>query len=441
MRRKTIRPGSGYCGKRRWGGGLGLLARLATAWMFAATCWADRPSDDLLAQALRAVLTTNASDGASQPSAAWKTVASADYSQLPQILRAADEANPLSGNWLSMALDQIVQQSDAKGEPLPAEMLKAVALDTTRALLSRKMALDLLARADAASVESLQTQFINDPQSELRRPAIERAIEETKKLSDQSPEERVSAWQSLMSAARDEDQVVQIAKELKSLNREVDLAGQFGYLLDWYVVGPFDNTDGEGFDRAYPPEQLTLADYEELAAGAAVAPMEGKSGPVSWKKAQAVRANGDLNLNEAIDKQRSVVGYGATVFVADKEHPAELRLRIQNSFKIWLNGQLLMEQPVGHTGNSFDQYKVQAQLRGGKNLILVKSCQVDLKGPGDFYDNWHFCVRVSDATGAAILSADWTDPVVRPATGDGESSAPADAAEQDEAADTKGVKS
>ncbi len=385
-----------------------VLACLAGVLAYVAPCAAERPSDEALERALGTLLSTTPGETATQLAAAWKVVADADYSQLPRIFQAADKANPIAANWLSMALDRIVQQSTAKGQQLPVNLLQNVAIDASRAPLARKMSMDLLARADRKYVEALQPLLINDPEAAFRRPAVEQAMEEARQLaeSDKPNQERIAAWRRLLESARDEDQVVQIARELKTLGHEVDLATQFGYLIDWYVIGPFDNSEGRGFDLTSPPEELTLKGYEDLEAGVSAGEIQGKSGPVSWKKVQAARNNGDVNLNEAIEKLRDVMAYGATVFVSQRSQQVDVRLRIQNSFKIWLNGQLLMEQPVGHTGNSFDQYKVRANLRPGKNFFVVKSCQVESGRSMDFYDNWHFCVRVCDTTGAAILSAD-----------------------------------
>lgn len=198
---------------------------------------------------------------------------------------------------------------------------------------------------------------------------------------------------------------MQIARELKGLKHEVDLAAQFGYLVDWYVIGPFDNTNGQGYEISYAPEKLNLAGYDQIVAGT-MEPIEGKEEAVAWKRAQAKASNGDVNLNEEIEELRDVLAYGATVYVSNGPQQVDVRLRIQNSFKVWLNGKLLVAQPVGHTGNSFDQYKVRAELQSGKNLFVVKSCQVNLQGATQFYDNWHFCVRVCDATGTAVLAAD-----------------------------------
>jgi hypothetical protein len=67
---------------------------------------------------------------------------------------------------------------------------------------------------------------------------------------------------------------------------------------------------------------------------------------------------------------------------------------------------MVMAQPVGHTGNFFDQYTVPVTLRKGANLIVVKSVQIEPPQADPWFSAWQFCVRVSDETGAAILATD-----------------------------------
>lgn len=390
--------------RRAWLGRGSRRLLLGCLVVISAPCTADEPDDATLQRALATVATAEPEGlNSNQVAQAWKTVAQADYQQLPLIFDALDTTDGLGGNWISMALDRIVERLGP--DQLPTKVLQADALNPEHTLLTRRMALDLLARVDDQLVIELQPRLMNDPESELRRPAIEAAIDKTRALAEEgvAKEQLIRNWLDVLSSARDQDQVMQIARELNKLAYQVDLAAQFGYLVDWYVIGPFDNSDGNNYDTRFPPEQLDLAGYEKIVAGTA-GPMKGRDGPVSWKKVEAKAANGDVNLNEALEKLRDVLGYGATVFESERAQKVDVRLRIQNSFKIWLNGELLVEQPVGHTGNSFDQYIVKADLRPGKNLLVVKSCQVDLQGSTQFYDNWHFCVRICDATGAAILS-------------------------------------
>jgi hypothetical protein len=197
---------------------------------------------------------------------------------------------------------------------------------------------------------------------------------------------------------------------LERLGQPVDLVDHFGYVRHWCVRGPFDNVDGEGFDTVYPPESRN---WRELASRlrSTTTPSPNTStdrqngsaeSAVSWKSVTCSEPDGDVDLNKVFGELKDVLAYGAAVIESDRQQDVEIRLRVQNAFKLWLNGQLLVEQPVGHTGNSFDQYVVQATLKEGDNLLLIKSCQVKPIQQMAFFDVWHFCVRLSDSTGGGL---------------------------------------
>jgi len=369
---------------------------------------ADPPDDARLTGALAAILESQPGGiESTRTAAAWKVVSRGTYEQFPPIFDAMDRASPLAANWLCMALDRIHASERAAGHELPLDLLRQTALNSSRALRTRKTAIELLRSSGERHVEDLQASLLNDPEAELRYPAIQRKIEEAKQQANASvpADQQLETWSALLGAARDPDQVATIADAMKKLGRDVDLAAHFGFVVAWHVIGPFDNTDRRGFDTVFPPESLDQQTYKGPDGVFSERPHPGKTGPVSWKRVQATAADGNVDLNQEIAKVKDVVAYGAAVFGSDGEQQVDIRLRVQNSFKFWLNGQLLMAQPVGHTGNSFDQYQVRATLRKGENLLLIKSCQVDMKIPMDFYDNWHFSIRVCDATGAGIASA------------------------------------
>jgi hypothetical protein len=178
--------------------------------------------------------------------------------------------------------------------------------------------------------------------------------------------------------------------------------------MHWQIIGPFDYGDGKGFDTAYPPEALTLENYDGDTGIFSDVRYPGKADDehVGWKAYINTARNGSVDLNKAVGELRDSVAYGATVFKSDREQEVQLRLRQQNSAKLWLNGELVFSQPVGHTGNFFDQYTVPVKLKKGPNLILVKSCQWPGPVYHPFVGNWQLSVRVTDETGNAILSMD-----------------------------------
>jgi hypothetical protein len=73
-----------------------------------------------------------------------------------------------------------------------------------------------------------------------------------------------------------------------------------------------------------------------------------------------------------------------------------------NACKIWLNGELLLEREVYHTGMDIDQYVGKGKLKSGRNMILVKVCQNEQTE--DWAQSWQFQLRVCDSRGTAVLS-------------------------------------
>ena len=61
---------------------------------------------------------------------------------------------------------------------------------------------------------------------------------------------------------------------MKELGVSVSVADHFGFLRDWYVIGPFDGQKGKGFRAVYPPER-------KVELGAA---HDGKGKKVRWRR-------------------------------------------------------------------------------------------------------------------------------------------------------------
>ena len=76
----------------------------------------------------------------------------------------------------------------------------------------------------------------------------------------------------------------------------------------------------------------------------------------------------------------------------------------ENALKLWINGHLVTECPVYHMGNEPDQYVSRTVLEAGRNLILLKVCQNEQTQ--DWARHWDFRLRVCDAEGKAVHSAD-----------------------------------
>ena len=353
-----------------------------------------------LAQALETLQSVepNGADNVAA-SKAWGEVSKADAAQLPSVLAAIDEAGPLGANWLSLAVQAIADRQLKQGKKLPAGELEAFVLEKTHAPRGRRLAFEWLVRADDTAADRLTPGFLHDPSPELRRDAVARLIEEGDALVKQeSPEDAHKIYDKALSGAVDLDQVKKLKTELEKLGEKVDLPRHFGFITKWKVIGPFDNTGEKGLDVAYPPEESldAAAEYEGK-------PLEGKARQVKWTDYQTQDEFGIVDLNAAAGKANGVAAYAWAEFDSPSERPAELRLGRDNATKLWLNGKLIHEQRVYHSGADMDQFIARGQLRKGKNTILVKVLQNEQKE--DWAQTWGFQLRVCDSTGAAIQPA------------------------------------
>ncbi len=353
------------------------------------------------------VLTTlrEATSDASQAprlAAAWKAAADAPLDALPTVLAAFDDASPVAINWLSPLVDRIGEQGDLSRAPAVLDALEAFVRDDGHAVRGRETALELLRGQDEGRATRIANELLDDRAARLRRPAVESLMERAQAASDADEKRRL--FERAFDAARDEDQIIQSGVALRDMGVPIDFIRKFGSLMHWQLIGPFAYDNGAGFDTAYPPESMNLDNYDGEQGIFSAHEFDGKEGKLQWRSYANTGRNGVVDLNKAIGELRDAVVYGAVIFEVAEEQEVEIRLRQQNSFKLWLNGELLLAQPVGHTGNFFDQYRVPATMQRGQNLLLIKSCQWAGEASHPFLKNWQIGVRVCDATGGAILA-------------------------------------
>lgn len=332
-------------------------------------------------------------------SSAWQQVAAADVDALPDILAALDGASPLSANWIAAAAETIVGRTLDAHNPLPISALKHYVLDTKHAPRGRRLAFEWLKQADATMAAGLTPGFLHDPSPELRREAVARLLDEAaaKKAEHADDAALRVVYQQALSGACDLDQVKSIKADLEQLGEKVDLARHFGFITAWLVVGPFDNRGEQGFDVAYPPEQTI-----DLTAPYDGKPRDGKVRSVTWQPTTTQDEFGIVDLNKVIGQENGVVAYAFAEFWSDRERPAELRLGRDNAYKLWLNGRLVHENRVSHSGSEMDQYVGRGTLHAGRNTILLKVLQNEQKE--DWAQGWGFQLRVCDRAGQAISS-------------------------------------
>lgn len=366
-----------------------LAALMGVTGLSTATALADVPA---AIKTLRAV--EREGKGHRAASKAWdELVIQSDERQLSTILQAMDGASPLAANWLRAAVDAVAERSLSTTGKLPLADLERFLHDKQHDQRARRLAYEWIVRADKSAADRLIPKMLDDPSLEMRRDAVAREITAAEKLQAAGDADAsLAKYRVALDAARDLDQVQAIADVLKKQGQAVDLAHQFGFLLDWQLVGPFDNRQGKGFAVAYPPEAGV-----DLKAS-----YQGLEGPLKWTAHHTDDEYGNVDINKALGKHNGVVAYAWAEFQSDARRPCELRIGSQNALKIWLNGQLLSEVEVYHANGTMDQYVGRGELRPGRNEILLKVCQNEQKE--EWAQDWKFQLRVCDASGKAILA-------------------------------------
>lgn len=331
--------------------------------------------------------------GNAAAAAAWKKLAAGNATTLVPLLEAMDGANDYALNWLRAAVDAIAGRELAAGHPLPLSELKQFLRATEHNPRARRLAFELMARVEPATADQLLAGMLDDPSLELRRDAAQKLVDQADHaLARTNLTAAAPLLHSALRSARDVTQIEGIAEKLKGLGQPVDLQKHFGFLIEWKVIGPFDNTGNQGFEMAYPPElKIDLA-----------AEYDGKKGKVRWQDYVTTHKYGMVDMNQPCGKLKEVMAYAATDFYSDRARSVELRLGGKNSWRVWLNGKLLFAHDEYHTNTEIDQYRMPARLQAGRNTILVKVCQnAEI---ADWTWEWEFQLRITDALGTPIVS-------------------------------------
>lgn len=326
--------------------------------------------------------------------AAVRVIEQADASELPTLLAAMDDANPLALNWLRGAYETIASRPGAQ---LPTDALMTFLNDRQHLPQARRLAYDTLKSADPGLEERLIPTLLDDPSGELRRDAVAYTMQAAAKLAaDGNKDEAAQKYAAALTGAVDEDQVKKLAEVLKGFDQKVNLVEHYGFLTQWKLIGPFDNKDKQGFDVVHPPETELAFDkeYDGLLGP------DGKPLKVKWKALASEDDMGLFDVNKLFEKHMGAIVYTTTEFDSATAQAVEFRLGSSNAWKLWLNGEQLFAREEYHRGMFLDQYLVRGKLKAGKNTILLKLLQNEQTE--DWAQDWSFQFRVCDFSGRAI---------------------------------------
>jgi len=339
-------------------------------------------------------------EGAVQAARAWPVLAMANADQLPEILAGMDGATALARNWLRSAVDEILDQAGKRNQKIPLEALESFLRDTHHNPQARRLAYELIVERDQSARERFLPHMLDDPSPELRREAVGRLLDQAEKVFQAAKKkDSLPIFKKCLASARDKKQVDKIAGRLRDLGEPIDLPAHFGFIMDWKLIGPFANVKQKGISTVYAPEEKIDLSGE----------YDGKSRKVRWKDYVTRSDAGLVDLFAGLGKDQEGTAYALAEFSAPQACDAEIRLGCFTVFKLWVNGEMVLERGDAYTGMSFDHYVARVHLKPGKNRILMKLCRDQT--PPQVPNIWQFQLRVCDETGAAILSANRPRPV------------------------------
>jgi hypothetical protein len=309
---------------------------------------------------------------------------------IPALLQAMNRANPVGDNWIRGAIAKITVSSDAAA--FPKTSVKAIIQNPENEGSTRRAAFEVLRQHQRGEAEALIPSFLHDREPSLRREAIQVILKDAETATP--PARSIALFQKGLQHARDVDQIKQASQALKSRGQKVELITLLGFQTQWEMIGPFDNTNREGFNKVYDPEKnfTTNASYP------------GKNGQVSWSSFSTKDPLGLLDINLHYGKLKEVVAYARTSFYSAEFQKVQFRLGSKNAWKIWVNQALLFSRDEYHRGGTrVDQFILDGTLQKGENQILLKICQNEQTQP--WTKNWEFCLRITDPAGKVIQEA------------------------------------
>lgn len=311
---------------------------------------------------------------------------------LPRMLQAMDTPNPVAANWYRTVYETIVRRELENTSPkFPIAELKAYTQKSERGGKPRRLVLRLLDRLEPNYRDEFIPTRLDDP--EFRDDAVAHFLtagDEAKKA--EQAERATEMYRRAFRGARDPGQIQTAAAKLKSVGQPVSIIDHMGFVIDWYLLGPFDAPGKSGFDKSFPPEALV-----DLNAS-----YEGQRGKMSWKRHQTTDAMGQLNLATAIAATSEAVGYAYTEIDSPTAQSVQLRCGADDNLTVWVNGEKVLARLQWLNGIRLDRFTAPVQLRRGKNRVLVKICQGPQHKNPAVPNNWSMQLRFCSNDGAAV---------------------------------------
>ena len=150
---------------------------------------------------------------------------------------------------------------------------------------------------------------------------------------------------------------------------------------DWFFIGPFDNSDTNGLETKFPPEEKI--DLKAVYTGK-------DDLQVGWIRPFNYDSSGYVDLNSLFVPNDYTACYALTYAHSPNDREAQFRFGAEDGIKIWVN-----DKEVASYGSAksseVDGDMIKVSLKKGWNKIMLKV--------SDTWGAWGFYFRVTDLRG------------------------------------------
>ncbi len=172
------------------------------------------------------------------------------------------------------------------------------------------------------------------------------------------------------------------AQRMRDYDEAKRLTRSLGFVMDWLVIGPFDNDRGGGFATAHPPER-------EIDPAARY---PGKRNEIGWRRVP-VSDRSYVDLDTLLRPNDEALAYALTHVRSDSDREVSARFGTDESFQLFVNDRLVAARDARRPCR-FDQDVAGFFLRKGWNRILLKL--------GERTGEWGFMLRLTTPDGEPI---------------------------------------
>ncbi len=158
-----------------------------------------------------------------------------------------------------------------------------------------------------------------------------------------------------------------------------------GALMNWQLVGNFENISGSGYNKDWKAINHPEADFKFLNRNGA---------PVYWFKALNYRPGRWIHPSYHSYVDNSIM-FAQTFVHSNTTQEVQLRLGVSGSVKVWVNDKLAFSEE-DERNNGIDAYIFTAKLYSGYNRILIQL------GQSDVVDDMNFLLRITDNSGKLL---------------------------------------